>query len=252
MFARPLDGRSQPQDIGLVKSHGRHDGDHLRLALGQRSRLVDHQRVDLLHALQRFGVLDQHAGLRAAPDADHDRHRRGEAERTGAGNDEHADGGDQPERHARLRPEPGPGAERDQRHEDDDRHEPAGNLIGQPLDRRARTLRVRYHLHDLGQQRIAADLVGAHDEPAGLIERACDHLAARLLGDRHGFARHQRFIKRGTAFENDAVHRHLFARAYPQFVADDKGVNLYLVIGAIVADPAGGFRRELQQGLDRA
>jgi hypothetical protein len=40
---------------------------HARLALGQRAGLVDHQRVDLLHPLQRLGVLDQHAGLRARP-----------------------------------------------------------------------------------------------------------------------------------------------------------------------------------------
>ena len=33
--------------------------------------------------------------LRAAPDADHDRHRRGEAQRAGAGDDQHADRGDQ-------------------------------------------------------------------------------------------------------------------------------------------------------------
>ena len=32
-----------------------------RLALGQRAGLVDDQRVDLLHALQRLGRLDQHA-----------------------------------------------------------------------------------------------------------------------------------------------------------------------------------------------
>ena len=65
-------------------------------ALRQRAGLVDHQRVDLLHALQRFGVLDEHAGLRAAADADHDRHRRREPERTRAGDDEHAHRRDQP------------------------------------------------------------------------------------------------------------------------------------------------------------
>ena len=81
----------------------------LRLALGQRARLVDHQRVDLLHPLQRLGVLDQHAGLRAAADADHDRHRRREPERAGAGDDQHADGGDQAEGQARLGSERRPG-----------------------------------------------------------------------------------------------------------------------------------------------
>ena len=146
--------------------------DHLRLAFGQRAGLVDHQRVDLLHPLQRFGVLDQHAGLRAAADADHDRHRRGQAERAGAGDDQHAHGRDQAEGQARLGPEQRPGREGDQRHRDHRRHEPAGDLIGQPLDRRARALRLRHHLDDLRQHRVAADLVGAHHEAAGLVERA--------------------------------------------------------------------------------
>ena len=78
-------------------------------------------------------------------------------------------GGDQAERHPRLRPEAGPGAEGEQRHGDHGRHEPAGDLIGQPLDRRAGALRVRDHLDDLGQQGVAPDLVGAHHETAGWL-----------------------------------------------------------------------------------
>ena len=39
-----------------------YDRDQLRLASGQRAGLVDDQRVDLLHQLERLGVLDQHAG----------------------------------------------------------------------------------------------------------------------------------------------------------------------------------------------
>ena len=252
MFAGALDAGGQPQEIGLGKSRGRNDRDHLRLAFGQRAGFVDHQRVDLLHALERFGVLDQHAGLRAAPDTDHDRHRRGEAERAGAGDDEDADGSDKAERQARLRPEPGPCAERQQRHDDDGRHEPAGHLVGEPLDRRPRTLRIRHHLHDLRKQRVAPDLVGAHHESAGLIQRAGDDLAAGVLGDRHGFARHQRFIQRRAAFEDDAVHGHLFAGPDAQTIADRERVDLHFMIGAIVSDAARGFRRELQQGLDRA
>ena len=61
--------------------------------------------------------------------------------------------------------------------------------------------------------RVAADLVGAHDEAAGLVERAGDHLGAGFLGDRHGFAGHHRFVERRAAFDHDAVDRHLFARA---------------------------------------
>ena len=172
--------------------------------------------------------------------------------RAGAGDDEDADGGHQAERQARLRPEPGPGAKRDHRDEDHHWHEPAGDLIGKPLDRRARALRFRDHLDDLGQQCVASDLVGAHHEPAGLVERACNDLAAGLLGDRHGFARHQRLIERGAAFEDDAVHRHFFARPDAQAIADGKGVDFHFMIRTVVADPPGGLRRELEQRLDRA
>ena len=69
MLARPLDAGRKAQHCRLVESRRRHDGDDLRLAFGQRAGLVDDQRVDLLHALERLGVLDQNAGLRAAADA---------------------------------------------------------------------------------------------------------------------------------------------------------------------------------------
>ncbi len=87
-----------------------------RLALGQRAGLVDDERIDALHALQRRGILDQDAELGAAADADHDRHRRREAERAGAGDDENADRGDQREGEARLRSPDRPGGEGEQRH----------------------------------------------------------------------------------------------------------------------------------------
>src|SRR5690606_34226726 len=94
MLAAALEAGGEAEELGLVEAGGGADGNDTRLALGQRPGLVDEQRVDLLHALERLGVLDQHAGLGAASDADHDRHGRREAERTRAGDDEHGDGGD--------------------------------------------------------------------------------------------------------------------------------------------------------------
>ena len=111
MLAGALDAGGKAQQLALVEAWRRHDRGHARPAFGQRAGLVDDQRVDLLHPLQRLGVPDQHAGLRAAADADHDRHRRGEAERAGTGDDEHGDGGDEPVGEARLRPEDRPGRE---------------------------------------------------------------------------------------------------------------------------------------------
>ena len=76
VLAALLEACGEAQHFVLVDPADGAHGDDLRLAFGQRAGLVDHERVDLLEPLQRFGILDQHAGLRAAPDADHDRHRR--------------------------------------------------------------------------------------------------------------------------------------------------------------------------------
>jgi hypothetical protein len=124
----------------------------------QRSGLVDDERIDLLQSLERLGALDEHAGLGAATDADHDRHRRRQPERAGAGDDQHGDGRHQSEREPGLRPVDAPGDKCRERDRDHRGHEPARHLVRQALDRRARPLRRRDHLHDLGQHGVAADL----------------------------------------------------------------------------------------------
>ncbi len=112
MLARSLDTGGDAQQIVLLNTLYRYDRCDLRLAFGQRAGLVDHQGVDGFHPLQRFGIADQHAGMGAAPDANHDRHRRGEAQRTGAGDDQHAHRGHETIGKARLGTEHRPGAQR--------------------------------------------------------------------------------------------------------------------------------------------
>lgn len=72
LLAGALDARQSPQHLIGGVALGRLDMDHLGPALGQCARLVHHQRVDLFHALQRLGIADQHAVLRAAANAHHD------------------------------------------------------------------------------------------------------------------------------------------------------------------------------------
>ena len=74
----------------------------LRLALGERAGLVDDERVDLAHDLDGLGVPEQHAHRGALARRDHDRHRRRQAERARASDDEHRDRVDERVRHARL------------------------------------------------------------------------------------------------------------------------------------------------------
>ena len=237
--------------LSVKPSAGDH-GDHLRFAFGQGAGLVDDERVDLFHPLQRFGVLDQDAGVGAAADADHDRHRRREAERARAGDDQHADRGDEAEGEARLGSERRPGGERRERGDDDERHEPRRHLIGEPLDRRARALRRRDHLHDPGEQRVAADLFRADDESAGLIERAADQLCAGALGDRHRLAGDHRFIERRAALDHHAVDRNLFARPHPQPVADGDQIERDFLFAAVVLQAPRGFGREVEERADGA
>ena len=66
-------------------------------------------------SLERLGVLDQHARLRAAPGADHDRHRRRQAERARTGDDQHGDRVDERVRQARLGAEQPPDDEGERR-----------------------------------------------------------------------------------------------------------------------------------------
>ena len=252
MLAAALDAGGEAQHLRLVEAGQCDDRHHLRLAFRERAGLVDHQRVHFLHALERFRVLDQHAQLRAAADADHDRHRRGKAKRARAGDDQHAHGGDQSEGEARFRPKRGPGGKGDERHRDHRRHEPAGDPVGQPLNRRAAALRARHHLHDLREQRVAPDLVGAHHEAAAHVDGGADHARVLVFGHRHGFAGHHGFIERGAALQHDAVDRYLVAGAHAQAVADLDSVERNLLVAAVIFHAACGLRRQIEQRADGA
>ncbi len=225
MLAGLLDAGREFQHRRLVLAVRRHDRGDRRLALGQRAGLVDHQRIDPLHSLQRRGVLDEHAGAGAASDADHDRHRRGEAQRAGAGNDQHADGGDQREGEARLRSPRRPGGESQQRREDHQRHEPAGDLVGEALDRRAAALGVGDHLHDAGSSvsrpTFSAVITSA---PERLMVPPISVSPSLLpTGMDSPVTIDSSSDERPST--TDAVHRHLLAGAHAQPVADDDGVE---------------------------
>ncbi len=127
MLAASFEARGEPQQLALAERAGCHDADEARLALGQGSGLVDDQGVDLLHDFERLGILGQHSGARASPGADHDRHRRRQAERARAGDDQHRDGVEQRKTHRRRRADDRPHDEGDQGGDEDTRNEPGRN-----------------------------------------------------------------------------------------------------------------------------
>ena len=65
MLALALDGRRQPQQLVLVDPVSRDDLDDRRLAARQGAGLVEDDRVEARRLLERDGVLDEDAALRA-------------------------------------------------------------------------------------------------------------------------------------------------------------------------------------------
>ena len=126
-------------------------------------------------------------------------------------------------------------AKASKRNSDDQRHEPRRHLIGQPLDRRARALRRSHHLHDLREQRVAPDLVGAHDEAAALIERAGNDFASAVLvtGMDSPVTIDSSTDERPS--RTTAVDRDLLARPHPQAVADQDDVKRDFRLAAVGA-----------------
>src|SRR6185369_14315091 len=147
--------------INCFAGYYRHD---FRLAFSQRSRLVNHQRIDFPHHLDRFRVPEKHSVERTLPRGDHDRHRCCEAECTWTSNDQNRHGVYQPMGHARLRPPNTPNDERDYGNKHNCGHEVTRNNVGEPLYRCAAPLCFGNHLNDLRQQSFSTDPLCANHE----------------------------------------------------------------------------------------
>ena len=115
MLGGPLDRGGKPQQFGFVEAGRRHDLGDGRPAFGQRAGLVDDERVDFFHMLERYGSLDEDAEPGTTANPDHDRHRRGETQCAGTGDDQHGDRRNQPVCEARLGAPDAPGDARDHR-----------------------------------------------------------------------------------------------------------------------------------------
>ena len=230
------------------------DRDQLRLALGQGAGLVDDQRVDLFQQFERFGVLDQHAGARAAAGADHDRHRRRQAERARAGDDQHRDGVD-----AARSPSPAPGRRSPRRRTR--RPRPATTAgTNQPRRYRRAAGSARASAAPRRPSRRSAP-AACRCRPArrasqscrcALTVRAGDLVAGRLL-DRHRLAGDHRLVDRAAPFDDDAVDRHLLAGPHAQrgrrAAPASSGTSSSL---PSVATRRARLRREVEQRADRA
>ncbi len=234
MFAAAFQACRKREQLGLCnicRGLERHD---LGLTFGECSGLVDDQRVYLFKSLERFGILDQDTRLGASSRSHHDRHRRGQTECAGTGDDQHRHGCHQRVGHGRRRAYERPDDKGDNGNDDNGRHEVASDYIGDPLDGRAGALRLGYHLDDLGKHGLGADPIGPHDETARAIERSADNLVALAFLDRDRLARHHGLVNRTAPVENLPVHRHLFARSHAQAITFEHQIQRNLFVGLIL------------------
>ncbi len=236
MLGRGLDGAGEPQDLAAGGSVQRREPGKLQPALGHGARLVEHDRADPARLLEDLRAADEDAELRAAARADHQRGRRREPERAGAGDDQHGDG--RGERGAGPCPEGEPRGQRRQRDADHDRHEDRGDAVGEPLHGSLARLRRLDEARDLRERRVGADPRRPHDEAAVRVDGRAGELGAGGDLERHRLAREQRPVDRRLALDDDAVGGDLLAGTHEEHVAHPELGDGDELLGAVAAKDA--------------
>ena len=216
VFAAALQTCGQAQGLVFGQPH-RHQRGQARLAHGQRAGLVKGHHVHGVRHFQRLRVLDQNAMLGRHARARHDGRRRGQAQRTGAGNHQHRHGVDQ--RHFKAVAREIPAQQRDQRNHQHHGHKHRAHLVHQPLDRRLGRLRVFHQADDVGQHRVHPHRTHLQHHAALAVDAAAGELGAHLLGHRQGFAGQHGFVHLRAAFEQRAVHGETLAGFHHNLVA---------------------------------
>ena len=170
MLGQRLDARGKPKRVIRVETRRGDKIGQSRLADRKRAGLVEGDQGHVAQRLQRLALAKQHAKLRRAARAGHDRGGRREAHRAGTGNDEHAHGIDQREGEPRLGADQHPHREGQQGDAQHDWHEDARDAIDQRLNRQFGALRLLDHADHAGQKSVGADASRAESEGAGRID----------------------------------------------------------------------------------
>ncbi len=216
---------------------GRMDGHDLRLAVGQRAGLVEHDGADPRQRLDRLTALDQDAELGGARQAGNNRHRHRQDQRTGRRHHQH---GHRPHRIAGQ--QPGRGGEYHRHRQEDN-----GVAVCQPRHRGARALGGLDQADDAGVGTLRGQPFGPEIEGIADIGRSAQHRVAGPQLHRQRFARERRLVEYRYAFDHAAVHRHHVTLTDQQPVARHDEIERYLLKPA-VSMPHGGARHPRQQG----
>ena len=247
MLAFAFQRGGQGQQFGLSHAVGGQDVGDLRLAAGDGAGLVQRHDLGAAGSFQRSGSLEQDAVFGAHAVAHHDGHRRGKAKSTGAADDQHRDAAGQ--RIAQFTAQQQPHDGGDHRNGDDGRHEETGHGIGNFCNGGLGGGGIADHLDDLGKGGVLAHAGGLALEEAGLVGGGSAHLVTLGLVHRDALAGQGALVHGAGAFQHDAVHGHVLARAHHEDVT-----LLHLLDGhryfRAVPQQGGGLGGQLHQALE--
>ncbi len=247
MLARLLEAGREAQQLTFGDAINGDHGDHLRTPDGERAGLVEHDRVDLVQPLERGRVAEQHAGLGTAPHCDCHRHRRGEAERAGAGDHQGAHGHDDGVCEPGLRAEREPRDRREQGHGHDRRHEPRRDPVRKSLHRCPAALRLGHGAHDARKHRARADALGTHDERAAVVHCSADQRIAGPLRNGQRLTSDHGLVHAALTLEQHSVDGNLGAGTHAQAIAGSNLRERHGRLGTVLADAPGFRGREIEQ-----
>ena len=246
MLAAGLRRRGEPQQLTLRDAAG-NDFRYRRLALGHRPGLVQNERIEPMRALERLRVANENAGLRGHAGTDHERRRRGEAERARAGDDQHRhrcneSGGE----FAGNEP---PSEKRRHRDGQDYRDEDPGDPVDEMLHRSLLGLRAFDERDDPRQCRFVADRRRLEAQQSVTVDGAAGHLVSRHFRNRQAFARQQALIDFAVPTDHDTIDRKPLAGPHHHDITDRHGIrgNLDLLVPT---DDARPLRPQRQQRFD--
>ena len=198
----------------------------VRVWNGERARLVDDDRPNLMQVLQRRRVLYENLLLRSLADAHHERRRRSQSHCAGAGYDEHSHSRENSVRQCGVASYSPPHAEREQSDGSHRRHEHPCGSVYDALHGRLAALRLLHHAYDVRKSCVLANLTRTHTQLALTGYGSGEHGVACFLHSRCRFAAYHRlvYISRIGSHEtlsrtHHAVHRNLLSGAHLYRVA---------------------------------
>ena len=247
MLRRPLQAGCNGQKIFLGNAGRREKIGNAGLTFGDGAGFVQHHSVDMVQGFQRGGGFNKDTIFCTLSGANHDGHRCGQPQRTGAGDHQYRNGGGQSK--AKGCPAEQPDQKRDQGDCHDGRDENAGDFIGQAGNRGFGSGSIFHQMNDLGQGRVLSHPGGFKHKGAGFIDGSRNYGVAGTFFNGDAFAGQGGLIHGRCPLHHGTVCADALTGADADTVAHADFLNRYCEFLSVSKD-GSGFGRQIHQFFD--